>query len=83
MYVSSICHLLPTTRLRRLKRSSSCGEKWATQRCTVGWSTFNAFGHHLFQIAQAQSVGQVPAHAQQDHRLVEMAALEHHVLLHS
>lgn len=51
------------------------GEKWATQRCTVEWSTFNAFGHHLFQIAQAQSVGQVPAHAQQDHRLVQMAAL--------
>ncbi|MER9338881.1 hypothetical protein NKJ06_34065 [Mesorhizobium sp. M0293] len=40
-----------------------------------------AFGHHLFQIAQAEIVGQVPAHAQQDHRLVEMTALEHDKLL--
>lgn len=33
-----------------------------------------AFCHHLFQITQAQIVGQVPADAQQDHRTVEMAA---------
>ncbi len=25
-----------------------------------------SFGHHLFQIAQAQAIGQIPPHAQQD-----------------
>jgi len=34
-----------------------------------------ALGHHLFQIAQAEIVGQVPANTQHDHRLIEMAAL--------
>lgn len=28
-------------------------------------------GHHLFQITQAQPVGQVSAHAKQDHQLVD------------
>tara|TARA_R110000850_G_scaffold30853_1_gene85235 strand:+ start:1861 stop:2229 length:369 start_codon:yes stop_codon:yes gene_type:complete len=35
-----------------------------------------AFGHHLFEITQAEIVGEVPAYAQQDHRSVEMAAFE-------
>src|SRR5690606_20448951 len=39
------------------------------------------FGHHLFQITQAEIVGKVPAHAQQDHRAIEMTALEHDELL--
>ena len=26
-----------------------------------------ALGHHLLKITQAQIVGQIPAHAQQDH----------------
>lgn len=33
-----------------------------------------ALGHHLFQIAQAEIVGQVSAYAQQDHRTVKMTA---------
>jgi hypothetical protein len=36
-----------------------------------------ALGHHFLQVAQAQAIGQIPAKAQQDQRLVEMAALEH------
>ena len=32
-------------------------------------------GHHFFQVAQAQPIGQVPADAKQDDRLIEMAAL--------
>ncbi|GLS40286.1 hypothetical protein GCM10010869_58830 [Mesorhizobium tianshanense] len=36
-----------------------------------------ALGDHLFQITQAHIVGQVPAHAQQDHGLVELTAFEH------
>ncbi|BCH35735.1 hypothetical protein MesoLjLc_76650 [Mesorhizobium sp. L-8-10] len=36
-----------------------------------------ALRKHLFQIAQAEIVGQVPADTQQDHRPVEMATLEH------
>jgi hypothetical protein len=35
-----------------------------------------SLGHHLFQIAKAQIVGQVPSHTQHDHRTVEMAAFE-------
>jgi hypothetical protein len=30
-----------------------------------------AYGHHLFEISQAQVVGQVPPAAQQDHRTIE------------
>jgi hypothetical protein len=36
-----------------------------------------AFSHHFFEIAQAEIVSQIPAYTQQDHGLVEMAALEH------
>ena len=36
-----------------------------------------ALSQHLFQIAQAEIVGQVPPYAQQDHRTVEMATFEH------
>ena len=34
-------------------------------------------GHHFFQIAQAEIVGQIPEDTQQDHRTVEMTAFEH------
>ena len=37
-----------------------------------------ALSHHLFQVAQAQPVGQIPADAQQNDRLIKMAAFEHH-----
>src|SRR5215212_6446840 len=37
-----------------------------------------SFGHHLFQIPQAQAIGQIPADAEQDHRAIEMTAFEHH-----
>ena len=33
-----------------------------------------ALGHHIFQIPKAEIVRKIPAHAQQDHRTVEMAA---------
>ena len=36
-----------------------------------------AFGHHLFQIPQAQIVSQIPPHAEQDHGSIKMPALEH------
>jgi hypothetical protein len=36
-----------------------------------------AFRHHLFQVAQAEAVGKISAHAKQNHRAIEMAALEH------
>lgn len=36
-----------------------------------------ALGHHFLEVSQAQIVGQIPTNAQQDDRLVEMAALEH------
>ncbi|MER8563185.1 hypothetical protein, partial [Mesorhizobium sp. M1204] len=36
-----------------------------------------ALGHHLFQIAQAEIVGKIPANAQQDHGSIKMAAFEH------
>lgn len=36
-----------------------------------------ALSHHLLQIPQAQTIGQIPANAQQDHRSVEMSAFEH------
>jgi hypothetical protein len=35
------------------------------------------FGHHLLKITKAQIVGQVPAHAKQDHRLVKLTPLKH------
>lgn len=35
------------------------------------------FGHHLFEVSQAQAVGEIPAHAKQDDGLIEMAAFEH------
>ena len=37
------------------------------------------FGHHLFKIAQAEAIGQVPPDAEQDHGSIKMPALEHHV----
>lgn len=36
-----------------------------------------ALGHHLFNIAQAEIVGQVLSNAQQEHRTVEITAFEH------
>jgi hypothetical protein len=36
-----------------------------------------ALGHHFFEIPQAQSVGEIPAHAQKDNRTIKMAATEH------
>jgi hypothetical protein len=39
-----------------------------------------ALGHHLFQIAQAQIVSEIPPDAQQDHRAIKMTTLEHRVL---
>jgi len=34
-------------------------------------------GHHFLKITQAQAVGQVPPHAQQNDGLIEVAAFEH------
>jgi hypothetical protein len=34
-------------------------------------------GHHLFEVPEAETVGQIPAHAQQDHRPIKMPTLEH------
>ena len=39
-----------------------------------------ALGHHLFEIPQAQTIGQVPPNAEQDDRLIKMPALEHTTL---
>jgi len=36
-----------------------------------------ALCHHIFQISQAQTVGQVAPHAQQDDLEIEMASVEH------
>lgn len=36
-----------------------------------------ALDHHLFRIAQAEVVSQVPAYAQQDHRAIEMETFEY------
>src|SRR3712207_9316212 len=32
-------------------------------------------GHHLFQIPEAEIVGEIPPHAEQDHRAIKMPAL--------
>jgi hypothetical protein len=37
-----------------------------------------AFGHHLFQVPEAQAVSEIPPDAQQNYRAVEIAAFEHH-----
>jgi hypothetical protein len=34
------------------------------------------FGHHLFQVSQAQYVGEIPTHAKQDGVLIKMVAFE-------
>lgn len=36
-----------------------------------------ALSHHLFQISEADAVGQIPPHAQRDHRAIKVAAFEH------
>ncbi|ESZ27409.1 hypothetical protein X732_32590 [Mesorhizobium sp. L2C066B000] len=36
-----------------------------------------SLGHHLFQITQAQIVGQIPPHSLKDHGLIEVPAFEH------
>jgi hypothetical protein len=36
-----------------------------------------ALGHHFFQISEAEAVGQILPHAQQDHRAIEVTAFEH------
>jgi hypothetical protein len=36
-----------------------------------------ALGHHHFQFAQTQSVGQIPTDAEQNHGLIELPAFEH------
>jgi hypothetical protein len=36
-----------------------------------------SLGHQLLKIAQAEAVSQIPAHAEQDHRAIEMTAFEH------
>jgi hypothetical protein len=36
-----------------------------------------ALSHHLFQIAQTQSVGQIPSDAEQNHRSIKSPAFEH------
>jgi hypothetical protein len=41
-----------------------------------------ALGHHILQVPQAEIVCQVPANAEQNHRSIEMPALEHCVLPH-
>ena len=41
-----------------------------------------ALGHHLFQIPETEIVGQIPPHAEQDHRSIKMPALEHPILRH-
>jgi hypothetical protein len=37
----------------------------------------NASLDHLLKIARTQIVGNIPAYTQRDHRLVELAVLEH------
>jgi hypothetical protein len=39
-----------------------------------------ALGHHLLQVPQAEIVGEIPSHAEQDHRWIKMPALEHATL---
>jgi hypothetical protein len=34
-----------------------------------------SLGHHLFQIAQTQTIGQIPTNAEQDHRSIKLPAL--------
>ena len=36
-----------------------------------------AVGHHLLQIPQAKTVGEIPPHAKQDDGSIEMTAFEH------
>jgi hypothetical protein len=70
MYVSSIRQILPTGRLRRqqLERPSMHG------RMIDADSTL---GDHLFNMTQAQRIGNVPAYAHQDRVERVMQTLEH------
>jgi hypothetical protein len=36
-----------------------------------------SLGHHLFQIAQTQTIGQTPTDAEQVHRSIRLPAFEH------
>jgi hypothetical protein len=36
-----------------------------------------SLGHHLFEISEAQAVSEIPPHAEQDYRSIELPALEH------
>ena len=36
-----------------------------------------ALGHHLFQVPEAQIVGEIPADTEQDYRSIKMPALKH------
>src|SRR5215218_7314222 len=36
-----------------------------------------ALGHHLLEIPEAQAIRQIPPHAEQDHRAIEVTAFEH------
>jgi hypothetical protein len=37
-----------------------------------------SLSHHLFQIPETEIVGQIPPHAEQDYRAIEVTAFEHH-----
>jgi hypothetical protein len=39
-----------------------------------------SFSHHLFQVPKAKIVGQMPPHAEQDHRSVKLPVVEHATL---
>jgi hypothetical protein len=67
------CALAPVEALRQQGREAN---KPAMDRRMINADA--TLGHHLFQIAQAQSVCQIPANAQQDDRSVEVPASEHH-----
>jgi hypothetical protein len=41
-----------------------------------------AFSHHLFEVPEAEIVGQIPPDAEQDHGSIKMPALEHATLRH-
>lgn len=67
--------LAPVEALQQLRREA---DNPAMHRGVIDAQA--AFGHRLLKITQAEIVGQVPAYAQQDHRLVEMTTLEHNKL---
>ena len=78
MYVSSMCHLPVTARLRAIEALQQFGRVADNPSVNGRMVDRDApLGHHLLKVPQAQIVSQIPPDAEQDHGSIKMPALEH------